>query len=70
MGYYYPMPREFLTATEEQCRRALHTSRLTKLWCAIYTKEEAERAIADHGGGFLEHHPGHMLDYVYDEVFG
>lgn len=69
MGTYYPMPVEL--ETEDQCRVACQTSKLSALWCAIYSFDDAMDAVRKHGGALLE--PGNWggadVDYDYHKVF-
>jgi hypothetical protein len=59
LGVYYPLPFD----NELQNRAALNTSRLSKLWCSVYTRDEVERQIKDFGGLILPDEFAGRLDY-------
>lgn len=70
-GIYYPLPVfENLSGAElEHAQRlALNTSRISKLWCSIYTKEETGKHCEDYGGIMLSRDFAQRLDYNFDEV--
>lgn len=46
IGLYFPLPYE----DEEENRVLLSESKLSKLWCAIYTEAQVNEMIKDHGG--------------------
>lgn len=59
IGLYYPLPFD----DERICRVALNTSKLAKLWCAVYTREQVDSAIAEFGGARLADKFAGNLDY-------
>jgi len=59
LGVYYPLPFE----DELENRVALNSSRLEKLWCAIYEREQVELYIRRFGGTMLPEKYARALDY-------
>jgi hypothetical protein len=59
LGVYYPLPFD----NERQNRTALNTSRLSKLWCAVYTRHEVEDRIKQFGGVILPDEFASKLHY-------
>ncbi len=59
LGVYYPLPFD----NERQNRVALNTSRLSKLWCSVYTRKEVEEQIEQFGGVMLPDEFANKLDY-------
>ena len=66
LGMYYPLPFD----NEWQNRMALNTSRLSKLWCSVYTLEEVEQQIKLYGGFMLPDGFANKLDYDSHAVNG
>jgi hypothetical protein len=67
VGLYYPMPSEL---SYEQCHHAMNTSKLAKLWCAIYTEEQVDGFLVKYGGQKLNSVRASTLDYDWDTVHG
>ena len=61
LGLYYPLPDDLESDVER--RVALNTSKLGRLWCQIYPRAEAERAMREHGGEMLPIEYARRLDY-------
>lgn len=64
LGLYYPLPFH----NEDECRRALNSSRLKSLWCSIYTQAEVAEQIAEYGGTIMPSEFAAKLDYDHHEV--
>ncbi len=58
-GLYYPIPTDDMDAA----RTMMHTSKLAKLWCSIYTYEEVLGFISKFGGHVLPTEFADRLDY-------
>lgn len=68
IGMYFPLPAEL--ETDDQRRVALSTSRLARLWCAVYDEAEVDRQIAEYRHGTkLPDDCARRLDYDAHEVF-
>jgi hypothetical protein len=59
LGLYYPMPVDDVIEARIACK----TSKLTKLWCCIYTVEQMEANIKQFGGMILPDRFANLLDY-------
>lgn len=59
MGVYYPLPFD----NERDNRVALNTSKLAKLWCSIYPKDEVDKQVRKYGGCVLPAEFALKLDY-------
>lgn len=59
LGIYYPLPFD----NERQNRIVLNTSKLSKLWCSVYTRNEVEEQIKRFGGQMLPDEFANKLDY-------
>lgn len=59
LGVYYPLPFENGT----KARIALNTSRLSKLWCSVYSADETKKLVEKHGGLILDDKFSKYLDY-------
>jgi hypothetical protein len=64
-GTYYPLPDAL---DEMQCRIALNSSRLARLWASVYTRAEVDKQIAEWGGIILPDSLAAHLDYNYHLV--
>lgn len=60
LGLYFPLPFE----EKDLNRRALRSSKLKHLWCAIYSRVEVEQHIRMYGGQILADRFIDQLDYV------
>lgn len=60
MGLYFQLP---LGLTEAQCRMALNSSKLARLWCSIYKESEIDEQIAKRGGYKVNN--AQLLEYDY-----
>lgn len=61
LGLYYPIPASL--PDDESCRVALASSRLAKLWCAIYTEEQVDECVRKFGGHKLDPRYAGFLEY-------
>ena len=61
LGLYYPCPSSIKSSLA--FRVALNSSKLSKLWCSVYTEEEVDEQIAISGGTKLPESYGGKLDY-------
>jgi len=61
LGLYFPLPDELVSDNARAC--ALNTSKLSRLWCSIYTREAALAAIEEWGGSLLDDRHAAWLDY-------
>lgn len=59
LGLYYPLPFD----NELQNRKALNTSRLSKVWCSVYSRDQVEEQIKQFGGLMLPDEFATKLDY-------
>lgn len=65
LGLYYPLPNfiENAQLNDIAQRTALYTSKLARLWCAIYDEGDVDVQIAEHGGYRLPSNCASQLDY-------
>ena len=61
LGLYFPLPDELVSHNARAC--ALNTSRLSRIWCSVYTREEALASVEKWGGSLLDDRYAARLDY-------
>lgn len=65
LGIYYPLP----TNDETTARLMIGSSKLSKLWCSIYSSEYVEECIKRYGGMKLPDSCAQNLDYDTDVIW-
>lgn len=71
-GLYFPLPDDLMESgmhPQHAFGPALNSSRLSRLWCSIYTREKARELVERFGGTLLPDTFAGRLDYDHHAVY-